>query len=149
MPYHFATWYRLHQRRAWTRNYVEKPRCTWNRYTILLHSNNWVTRSWRIADIVPEGLLCSSGVRRYETKESSYMHFEQLWIWITPYGSTDVTSRDSSVSVATRLRTGRLGFYGSIPGGGWEFFSSPLRPERLWRPPSLLSSGYQRLFPWG
>jgi hypothetical protein len=32
-------------------------------------------------------------------------------------------------------------FYGSIPGGGWEFFSSPLRPERLWVPPSLLFNG--------
>jgi len=26
---------------------------------------------------------------------------------------------------------------------GWEFFSSPLpRPDRLWDPPNLLSSGY-------
>jgi hypothetical protein len=37
----------------------------------------------------------------------------------------------------------------SIPGGGWEFLSSPRRPERLWGPLSLLSNGYQRLFPWG
>jgi len=29
------------------------------------------------------------------------------------------------------LRAGRSGFWGSIPGGGWEFFSSPPRPERL------------------
>jgi hypothetical protein len=36
-----------------------------------------------------------------------------------------------------------------IPGGGWAFFSSPLRPERLWGPPSLLSNAYQGLFPWG
>jgi len=28
-------------------------------------------------------------------------------------------------------------------GGSWEFFSSPPRPERLWGPPSLLSSGYE------
>jgi hypothetical protein len=30
---------------------------------------------------------------------------------------------------------------GSIPGAGWEFFSKPPRPERLWGPPSLLSNG--------
>jgi len=28
------------------------------------------------------------------------------------------------------------------------FFSSTPHPERLWGPPSLLSNGYQRLFPW-
>jgi hypothetical protein len=37
------------------------------------------------------------------------------------------------------LRAGLSGFYGSIPGGGWEIFSSPPRPERLWGPSSLLS----------
>jgi hypothetical protein len=34
-------------------------------------------------------------------------------------------------------------------GAGWEFFSSPPRPDWLWDPPSLLSNGYQGLFPWG
>jgi hypothetical protein len=39
---------------------------------------------------------------------------------------------------------------GSSPGRGWEFLSSPPRPDRFWGPPSLLSNGYQGgLFPWG
>jgi len=39
------------------------------------------------------------------------------------------------------------GDFGS--GRGWEFFSSPPRPDRLWGQPSLLSSGYQGLLGWG
>jgi hypothetical protein len=57
-------------------------------------------------------------------------------------------SRDSLVGIATKLRPGRSGFYGSIPGGGWEFFSSPSRQERNWCPLSLLSNGPQGLCPW-
>jgi len=37
----------------------------------------------------------------------------------------------------------------SIPGGGWEFFSSPPCPERLWGPSNLLFNLYEGLFPWG
>jgi hypothetical protein len=37
----------------------------------------------------------------------------------------------------------------SSPGRVWEFFSSPLRPDRLWDPPSLLANEYQGLFSWG
>jgi hypothetical protein len=32
---------------------------------------------------------------------------------------------------------------GSSPDRGWEFFSSPPRPDRIWISPNLLSSGYQ------
>jgi hypothetical protein len=45
------------------------------------------------------------------------------------------------------LRDGRSDDWGSIPGGGWEFFSSTLCPNRLWGPPNLLSNGYRGLFP--
>jgi hypothetical protein len=47
-------------------------------------------------------------------------------------------SRDSSVSITTRLR---MDDQGSNPGRGWEFFSSSPRPDRLWGPPRLLSNG--------
>jgi hypothetical protein len=36
-----------------------------------------------------------------------------------------------------------------IPGGSWESFSSPPRPEMFWGPPTILSNEYQGLFPWG
>jgi len=45
-------------------------------------------------------------------------------------------------------------FMGWMMGGGFEswkgmgIFSSPARPDRLWDSPSLLSNGYQGLFPW-
>jgi hypothetical protein len=35
------------------------------------------------------------------------------------------------------------------PGEGWEFFSSPPCPERLWSPPDLLPNGDLGLFPSG
>jgi hypothetical protein len=58
------------------------------------------------------------------------------------------TSYTRIVVAIVGLRTGRSEFWGSIPGGCWEFFSSPPRREGLWGPPSLLSNGYQGLFPW-
>jgi len=42
---------------------------------------------------------------------------------------------------------GVLGFNSRLGAGGWEFFPSPPCLERLWDPPSLLSIGYQGLFP--
>jgi hypothetical protein len=64
-------------------------------------------------------------------------------VWIRVAQGKD-ESRDSSVSIATRYG---LDDWGSNPGGGWEFFFSTLRPDRFWGPLSLLSNGYQGLFP--
>jgi len=38
---------------------------------------------------------------------------------------------------------------GSSSNRGWEFFSSPTRPDRLWGPLNLLYNEYQELFPSG
>jgi hypothetical protein len=58
-------------------------------------------------------------------------------------------SRDSSVGIALGYGLDDGGSKVRFPAGGWEFFSSPPRPERFWGSPSLLSNGYQGLFPWG
>jgi hypothetical protein len=52
------------------------------------------------------------------------------------------THRSQDSSVVQRRTTGCM-IGSSSPGRGWEFFASPPRSDRLWIPPSLLSSGYQ------
>jgi hypothetical protein len=52
-----------------------------------------------------------------------------------------LTRSCSSDGIATRLRAGRSDDRGSIPGGGWEFFSSTQCPDWLWVPPGFLSCG--------
>jgi hypothetical protein len=60
-----------------------------------------------------------------------------------------VESRDSSLGIALGYGLDDRGSGVRFPAGGWEFFPSPPRPERLWVPPSPLSNGYQGLFAWG
>jgi hypothetical protein len=57
-------------------------------------------------------------------------------------------SRDSAVSIVTGYGLDDRGVGVRIPVGS-RIFSSPQHPEWLWDPPSLLSNGYQGLFPWG
>jgi hypothetical protein len=47
------------------------------------------------------------------------------------------------------VRGWMMGGGGSSPGRGWEFFSSPSRPDRLWGPPNLVSDGTRGSFPVG
>jgi hypothetical protein len=61
---------------------------------------------------------------------------------------TLITRRSRYSSVVQCWATGWM-IGGLSPGRGWEFFSSPPRPDRLWGPPSPLSNGYLGLLPWG
>jgi hypothetical protein len=54
-------------------------------------------------------------------------------------------SRDSSVGIALGYRLDDRGSRVRFPAGGWEFFSSPPRPERFWGPPM----GNRGSFPGG
>jgi hypothetical protein len=54
-------------------------------------------------------------------------------------------SRDSSVGIATSYGLDDRGVGVRVPVGS-RIFSSPRRPDRLWVPPNLLSSGYRGLF---
>jgi hypothetical protein len=66
---------------------------------------------------------------RYDKNNAHFFHFQLVRI----------VSRDSSVSIGYGIDN-----RGSISGGrnDWIFFSSPLPPDRIWCPPSLISNGY-------
>jgi hypothetical protein len=96
--------------------------------------------------------MSSAFLTKVDIKVPCYLYTSKLFLF------NFSKSRDSSVGVVTRLRAGRSGFdswqgqlwdFFDFRGGGWELLSSPPRPERFWGPPSLLSNGYQGLFPWG
>jgi hypothetical protein len=57
-------------------------------------------------------------------------------------------SRGSAVDTVTGCELGDWRARVWVPVGTKNFFSSPRRPDRFWAPPSLLSNGYRKLFPW-
>jgi hypothetical protein len=57
-------------------------------------------------------------------------------------------SRDSAVGIATGYGLDERGVGVRVPVGS-RIFSSPRRPDRLWVPPNLVSSGYRGSVPGG
>jgi hypothetical protein len=57
-------------------------------------------------------------------------------------------SLDSAVGIATGYGLDDQGVGVRVPIGE-RIFSYPSSPDRLWRPPNLLSNGYRWLFPGG
>jgi hypothetical protein len=55
----------------------------------------------------------------------------------------ELKSRDSSAGTALGYGLDDRGSRVRFPVGAGKFFPSPLCPERLWDPPSLLSNGYR------
>jgi hypothetical protein len=74
------------------------------------------------------------------TKPNNNIH-----ICIIFFDMLSISSRDIVVGIVTSygLHDSGVGVRVSV---GSRIFSSPCRPDRLWSPPNLLSSGYRGLF---
>jgi hypothetical protein len=91
--------------------------------------------------IVPQinwGTRQRSCLRHYATSRKVPVRF--------PMRSLDFLIRGSVVSMTTDYRLGYRRVGVRVPLGS-RIFSSTLRPNRLWGPPSLLYNGYRGLFP--
>jgi hypothetical protein len=93
-----------------------------------------------------ESELCSN------TSPCRWTHQGPPKLWYPSATLHGVTAQMTSTWVirySNWLRPGRSDDWSSNPGSGWEFLSSTLCLDRLWGLLSLLSNGYQGLFPWG
>jgi hypothetical protein len=68
-----------------------------------------------------------------------------IYSHIVSFYTLPLLSWGSSVSIVTRLRTGRPGLV-SLQVRRWDFFSSPQRPDRFWAQLTFLSNEWCGLF---
>jgi hypothetical protein len=85
--------------------------------------------------------VCCRGVHRTKPTQNGVPSWPLMLQVLKALDLMPEKSRDSSVCVATRLRGGWSGFWGSIPDTGREFFSAPPCPDRHWDPPSPCAMG--------
>jgi hypothetical protein len=118
--------------------------CYWEvLWFFIVNTTSWVRLSVHVYGfhrhhlVLILGWVASSDIGICETRKVT----DVMWL-IT---DEDVVSRDSSVSIMTRLRAGRPRFVFRQMQG---FCFSPPRPDRLWGPSSLVPNGFRWLFPW-
>jgi hypothetical protein len=80
----------------------------------------------------------------WERKSKIFMHIKSYIIILFLHAFDHLRSRDKSVGIATGYELDNRWV-----GVRVKNFFSPLRPDRLWGPASLLSNEYRGLFPQG
>jgi hypothetical protein len=115
-------------------------------YWAVRYKNNELRWNWRGLWVHP---YCSEDWTDW--KSAAGWHAEvQLTTTRTPCVELGMNTWHETLQLGTATGYGLhdSGSGSLIPGGGWEFFSSPPRSDRVWGTPSLLSNGYWEWSGW-